>query len=301
MDRLIEMHQSHLEAKIAPEVEAAWLHHRFAQMHPFQDGNGRIARALASLILLRTGWFPLVIHRDIREAYIAALEKADAGDLKPLVDLFVAVEQKAFVQALSISESVIRSREPFRQIIDAATDRLRIRAEAHLQERRSVFQISAALEDLARERLIHIASDLNVELHRVNPLYSSRVDSSDSNTDYYFRKQVIEVAKELGYYADTRTYRAWVRMRIFEERTVEIAISFHALGVAFLGVMAVSAFLEYRDRGEEEKVDVEGPYVLCYDVFQFSYNESCEAVARRFEPWLQDVMISGLDQWRKQL
>ena len=43
MDRLIEFHMAH--DGIAPEVEAAWLHHRFAQIHPFQDGNGRIARA----------------------------------------------------------------------------------------------------------------------------------------------------------------------------------------------------------------------------------------------------------------
>ena len=44
MDQLMEMHHAHVGG--APEVEAAWLHHRFAQIHPFQDGNGRIARAL---------------------------------------------------------------------------------------------------------------------------------------------------------------------------------------------------------------------------------------------------------------
>ena len=43
MDRLVAMHHNHTD--IAPEVEAAWLHHRFTQIHPFQDGNGRIARA----------------------------------------------------------------------------------------------------------------------------------------------------------------------------------------------------------------------------------------------------------------
>ena len=51
MDRLVELHAKHGNA--APEVEAAWLHHRFAQIHPFQDGNGRIARALATLIFIK--------------------------------------------------------------------------------------------------------------------------------------------------------------------------------------------------------------------------------------------------------
>lgn len=45
MDKLIELHHGH--ENLAPEVEAAWLHHRFVQIHPFQDGNGRVARALA--------------------------------------------------------------------------------------------------------------------------------------------------------------------------------------------------------------------------------------------------------------
>ncbi|MQA73189.1 MAG: hypothetical protein GEU88_02355 [Solirubrobacterales bacterium] len=48
MDRLIALHREHQQQSIEPEVEAAWLHHRVAQIHPFQDGNGRVARALGS-------------------------------------------------------------------------------------------------------------------------------------------------------------------------------------------------------------------------------------------------------------
>src|SRR5205085_5905426 len=62
MDRLIELHREHLQRGIPPEIEAAWLHQRSTQIHPFQDGNGRIARSLASLVFLRSGWFPLVIN-----------------------------------------------------------------------------------------------------------------------------------------------------------------------------------------------------------------------------------------------
>ena len=57
MERLIEFHDRYVAEGVAPEVFAAWLHHRFAQIHPFQDGNGRVARALASLVFLRAGWF----------------------------------------------------------------------------------------------------------------------------------------------------------------------------------------------------------------------------------------------------
>ena len=59
MERLIEHHDSYVAEGMAPEVISAWTHHRFTQIHPFQDGNGRVARALASLVFLREGWFPL--------------------------------------------------------------------------------------------------------------------------------------------------------------------------------------------------------------------------------------------------
>jgi Fic family protein len=84
MDRLMGWHQHHTQTGVAPEVEAAWLHHRFTQIHPFQDGNGRVARTLASIVLIRAGWFPLSIHRDDKTSYIDALEAADAGDLSGL-------------------------------------------------------------------------------------------------------------------------------------------------------------------------------------------------------------------------
>ena len=46
MDELVMLHVQHNAGNVSPEIEAAWLHHRFAQIHPFQDGNGRVARCI---------------------------------------------------------------------------------------------------------------------------------------------------------------------------------------------------------------------------------------------------------------
>lgn len=72
----------------------AWLHHRFTQIHPFQDGNGRVARTLASLIFIRQGLFPIVITRNDRQEYINASEAADSGDLTRLINLFSRLQEK---------------------------------------------------------------------------------------------------------------------------------------------------------------------------------------------------------------
>ena len=63
-----------------PIIKASWLHHRFTQIHPYQDGNGRVARALTTLTLLQSNLLPLVIDRGLRVEYIRALEVVDAND-----------------------------------------------------------------------------------------------------------------------------------------------------------------------------------------------------------------------------
>ncbi|MGH3609855.1 MAG: Fic family protein, partial [Pseudonocardiaceae bacterium] len=77
----------------SPAVLAAWVHHRFTQIHPFRDGNGRVARLLATLVFIRAEWLPLVVRRDDRVRYLDALQEADNGDLLPLVKLFDTVQR----------------------------------------------------------------------------------------------------------------------------------------------------------------------------------------------------------------
>lgn len=110
MDRLVEMHLAHVERGVSPEVEAAWLHHRFTQIHPFQDGNGRVARALASLVLIRGGMFPMVVALTDKDAYLDALEAADLDDLRPLVLTVGRLQQDRFTAAVALWAEV-RGRE----------------------------------------------------------------------------------------------------------------------------------------------------------------------------------------------
>jgi len=51
----------------------AKVHMGIVHIHPFWDGNGRIARLLANLLLLKAGLPPLVIDRSLRREYITCL------------------------------------------------------------------------------------------------------------------------------------------------------------------------------------------------------------------------------------
>jgi Fic family protein len=54
-------------------------HRRLADIHPFNDGNGRTARLLMNLILIRGGYPPVAVRPEDRPAYIAALQQVQAG------------------------------------------------------------------------------------------------------------------------------------------------------------------------------------------------------------------------------
>lgn len=120
MERLVDMHLRHTNLGFPPEVEAAWIHHRFTQVHPFQDGNGRVARALASLVLIRAGMFPLIVPREEKAVYLQSLERADAGDLRSLV-LLVSRRQEI---ALTRAETLLMKLAPEPETLEDAAARL---------------------------------------------------------------------------------------------------------------------------------------------------------------------------------
>jgi Fic family protein len=72
-----------------PVIQAAVAHYNFVRIHPFDDGNGRGARILMNLILLKRGFPTVVIRQERRFEYITSLKKADEGNLNPFA-LFVA-------------------------------------------------------------------------------------------------------------------------------------------------------------------------------------------------------------------
>ena len=68
-----------------PVVQTAYFHHAFTSIHPFADGNGRVARAAASAFLYRAAGIPLVVFAGQSDDYFRALEAADDGNSQAFV------------------------------------------------------------------------------------------------------------------------------------------------------------------------------------------------------------------------
>ncbi|MBI4599471.1 Fic family protein [Candidatus Uhrbacteria bacterium] len=64
------------QKKTDPVVLAAKAHYRFVKIHPFTDGNGRIARVLSNIILMRAGYPLVIIPVVVRQKYLTALHSS---------------------------------------------------------------------------------------------------------------------------------------------------------------------------------------------------------------------------------
>lgn len=86
MSALVAWLQQELAAPTLPIAALiAKLHHDFVLIHPFDDGNGRVARLLVNYVLMRSGCLPLIVPTGEKEDYLTALRLADAGELSALM------------------------------------------------------------------------------------------------------------------------------------------------------------------------------------------------------------------------
>ena len=105
---------------------AALAHFKLVDIHPFIDGNGRAARLLMNLLLMRHGFPPAVILKGDRPRYYSSLDTARRGNLEPFnelvarsversLDLYLEVLEKPSEKTDLISLSVAAKLTPYSQ------------------------------------------------------------------------------------------------------------------------------------------------------------------------------------------
>lgn len=90
--------------KFHPVAFAAELHRRFVFIHPFVDGNGRLARLLMNTALIQDGYMLAVIPPLLRQEYIDSLESAHQNPepFREFVAARVLESQKEIMRLLHI-------------------------------------------------------------------------------------------------------------------------------------------------------------------------------------------------------
>jgi len=83
---MVWLNENYKNSEIHPIVLAGIFHHKFVAIHPFDDGNGRMARLLMNLILMHKFYPPIVIKTETRNDYYSVLSMADAGNYLPFID-----------------------------------------------------------------------------------------------------------------------------------------------------------------------------------------------------------------------
>ncbi|MGQ0679367.1 MAG: Fic family protein [Actinomycetota bacterium] len=304
MDQLVSLHLAHQKLEVAPEVQSAWLHHRFTQIHPFEDGNGRVARALASLVFIRAGWFPLAVSSEDAERgkYIDALEAADRGSLGELVDLFSAIQKRTFVNALSIATEVV-ARKLVDQVIDAAREMFESRRKELEHQWKQAKKLADELNHEAEQQLAATAAKLETQLGQFSKNFRFRADKEPSGgrRGYWFRLQMIHAAKQLGFYANPTSYVAWTRLTLDTEQHAEILVLLQGLGHEYRGVVACSMVFFRRDESSDGAKDITDLVTVSDGYFQVNYRDEPAESKARFEGWVRQGLVQGLEVWRRGL
>ena len=314
MDRMVDMFHSCV-SDAHPIVASAWLHHRFVQIHPFQDGNGRVARALASIVLLRAKLFPLHIRRKDREVYINALEEADRGSLDSLVQLFAAREREDMLWAVSeLAREAVAPIQGGRtaDVAAAVAGEYARRRRDVLDQRRQVnFVAEALVEDGAK--ILESNLQMAGEAFAAQDIqFYSKADFGGSNDQrgYWWQHQIVEAAKRLNHWANIPENKYWICSRIkLADVRMRFVVSLHHVGSPVSGIMAAVAFAEiqypqadpddrqadpddrqaYPDDRQEQEI------VHCSrQAFTFTEHDAGEDLNRSFEDWLDEAQAVAL-------
>ena len=307
MDELIRLFEEMDEHTV---VKAAWLHHRFVQIHPFQDGNGRVARLLASMVLVKDGYFPLHIRRDDREVYLDALERADSGQLEPFIKLLSHRLRQDILDAVSDAAKAAAEQMPAagaasrtRDVAALVAARRQLHRAAVLEQRRHVNHVAEGLLPKMVTAIETRLGEAQDEFDALGVPFASRVESGGSQDDrsHWWRYQIVQTARRLDYWANQSENKYWIRSDLaLDEDRLRMVVSLHHYGLPVSGIMAVSAFAEllHRASADDHSADqqhVDRELVDCIDSeFTFSKADAGEQLRRDLESWLDDAMAVTL-------
>ena len=293
MDALINLYNKNATI-LNPLILATWFHHAFTTIHPFQDGNGRIARLLTSLIFIKQGYFPFtVLREEAKVKYIEALEKADNGKPQDLVSYFGEVQKRNIQKALNIKDVTSTSLEEVQNIFATKVENWKHQKVQEHQKllvgsRNEVFKYcNEVLNDLMDSLKEKLNGNANVSI--------ARCSFENTKTQHYFYLQIISYAKKHDYFFNRGLPKAWLMFKIElgKNKKYQLGISIHHYGYDDTTI-AIGSFLEFKGSKMDEKMDTTLPLNIPPHVISIS--ENIEAKKKNIRGYLENALTLTLAQ-----
>ena len=293
MDRLIKIYNDLTEENINPLLIATWVHHAFSTIHPFQDGNGRVVRLVASLILIKNNFFPItVLREEAKVKYIQALEEADQGQPQKLVTYFAEIQKRNIEEALNIKEvsnaSLSDVAHIFNQkVIRKQQEKQQQYAKTLAENRLQVFNYCSLFLNEYKEKL-EAEFDDSISLY----IGSGRPD--DTTKQHYYYKQIVDYAKKHNYFFNRTLPKSYLVFGIeFDGKKYELGITLHHFGYDD-SVMAIGAFLEYK--GIMAKKDTDNTLPLDSKPHVLSIKDEVSSKEKNIRLYLENVLTLTIAQ-----
>ncbi len=145
-------------SNIHPIQKAAWIHWAFARVHPFVDGNGRVARLIQDYVLLKSRYVPAAVQPEDRErVYYESLENADLGSGDDFLEIVAKNVLRTSERYLAIIREEKSKTNWVQNIAKAASEKVK------QTEHRKFLSIQRSYDSLKFE-FESICADLNSEL-----------------------------------------------------------------------------------------------------------------------------------------
>ncbi|WP_311213552.1 MULTISPECIES: Fic family protein [unclassified Arthrobacter] len=145
-----------------PVIQAAYMHWAVAHIHPFADGNGRMARVLGSIPLLRAYGVPLVVFAGRKRGYLQALEAADGHQHQDMVDYVAARAGETLAWLVELIEASEKETAAQQSLADLGR-LLASQAEKLETSREAAERVKAALQSFMREECANRFSATNIK------------------------------------------------------------------------------------------------------------------------------------------
>lgn len=294
------------QSSFHPLLAGAWLHHAFTQIHPFQDGNGRVVRALLTWHLVKEEFLPIVISRDDREKYIESLELADSGDLNPFIDLIVQLEKRTVLEALGESEPATQP-GVVDQVVDHIVEQIRRRNQERDDNLRSVEKIAVSLRGFIKGIFENEGDKISQRLNEVDMVVHPYIDEGgpDFDNGHYYSDEVAALSRKHKHPVNWSEPRFFVRLSLrvtnsYQPRLVFV-ICLYPTGRNLTGIMTAIAFarIEPGNIARDSEAVGQTPYYrdCVVNPGTFTWQDDAEVVKSRFVQWIEASLSLALSYW----